>query len=75
MRNLIGVDLQSVYYAARRKGIKIRFPFDQTKRIVEDDNDEVLEMYSPMIRFPTRGLSDSEALQNYRKIRELCLCS
>lgn len=65
MKIIIGVDSQFVHHALKNAGFSTNFPYLRFRDFIEGDNDEVLDMFAPVIRFPAVNNSVSEALEKF----------
>ena len=66
MKIIIGVDTQFVYHSMKSVDPDhTRFPFRKFQDFIAGDQDEVIEMFAPVIRFPPQSTaSDDVALAN-----------
>lgn len=51
-RMVIGIDSQFIYHRFLEDKIARKFPYSDFRNFIEADEDEVLEMYAPVVRFP-----------------------
>ena len=61
MKIIIGVDTQFVYHSMKSVDPdNTRFPFRKFQDFIAGDQDEVIEMFAPVIRFPTQSTASDD---------------
>ena len=73
MRNIIGIDTQFVYHSMKSiDPDNTRFPFRLFQDFIAGDQDEVIEMFAPVIRFPPQSLQIEDVVAATTAFTKMC---
>ena len=65
MKYIVGVDAQFVRYALRNANWDTHVPYRELVNFLEENGDEVLDIFAPAIRMPPATTGDSDIARSY----------
>jgi hypothetical protein len=71
MKNIVGVDAQFVFYALKKANLDVKFPYREISRLIEQDGDEVLDMFAPVVRFPPQSDDPLDILKTFEDTKRV----